>query len=299
MSAHQEPRHRLAPASSSARDRGLGAARAHRKTLVLAGSVFLALFAVALATLPGHKRPDAQSSRPDRLAVIDDSARLATAPSTIAPPASMTREGAKRGATVGALPPLREDEPQATPSSAVPPGAPGGPTAVPPGRPPGGGTASDATSSPPSASSSPGLPDPTQVAQQVFAAINASRHDAGLAPLRWSPKLQTSAQQHDAAMSRADTLSHQASGERDLGQRESDAGVSWWWAGENIGQSSSLTAQAALDLEAAMVNEQPPNDGHRQNILARNADEVGVAVEFDTAQHTLWLTEDFAQTSLV
>ena len=63
--------------------------------------------------------------------------------------------------------------------------------------------------------------------------------------------------------------------------------------------SSSLTAQAALDLESAMVNEQPPNDGHRKNILAGNAQAVGVAVLFDSAHHRLWLTEDFAQTSLL
>jgi len=130
-------------------------------------------------------------------------------------------------------------------------------------------------------------------------AINASRRDAGLHALKWNSGLQTSARQHSQAMANSNTLSHQAPGEADLGKRESDAGVFWWWAGENIAMSSSLTAQAALDLESAMVNEQPPNDGHRQNILAGNAQAVGVAVLFDAAHHRLWLTEDFAQTSLL
>jgi uncharacterized protein YkwD len=137
------------------------------------------------------------------------------------------------------------------------------------------------------------------MAQAVFDAINSSRHAAGLSALRWDTQLQTSAQRHNQAMANANTLSHQTSGEADLGQRESNAGVSWWWAGENIGMSSELTQQAALGLESAMVNEQPPNDGHRQNILSRNAQAVGIAVMLDTAHHRLWLTEDFDQTSLL
>jgi uncharacterized protein YkwD len=137
------------------------------------------------------------------------------------------------------------------------------------------------------------------VAQAVFDAINSSRHAAGRSALRWDDRLQTSAQRHNQAMANANTLSHQTPGEADLGQRESNAGVFWWWAGENIGMSTDLTQQAALGLESAMVNEQPPNDGHRQNILSRNAQAVGVAVLLDATHHRLWLTEDFAQTSLL
>jgi len=94
----------------------------------------------------------------------------------------------------------------------------------------------------------------------VFNAINASRRGAGLRVLTWNSGLQTSAQQHNQAMASSNTLSHQAPGEADLGKRESSAGVFWWWAGENIAMSSSLTAQAALDLESAMVNEQQLHD---------------------------------------
>ncbi len=131
----------------------------------------------------------------------------------------------------------------------------------------------------------------------MFDAINASRLDAHLEPLHWDPRLQTSAHRHNEAMADADTLSHELPGEDDLGTRESDAGVVWSWAGENIAMSSTLTQPAALDLEAAMVDERPPDDGHRQNILSRDADSVGVDVLFDTVHHRLWLTEDFAQIS--
>lgn len=45
-----------------------------------------------------------------------------------------------------------------------------------------------------------------------------------------------------------------------------------------------------------MMAEQPPNDGHRLNILSPSYNLLGVDVVIDAAHHTLWLTEDFAQT---
>ncbi|HEY3714586.1 MAG TPA: CAP domain-containing protein [Jatrophihabitantaceae bacterium] len=273
-----------------------------RVTLIAAGSVFCALFALALATLPAHRRPDAVA--PGSITAADDAAQFAQVgdAAAIAPPASITRDAPRHPASVGALPQLgQRPAPASTsgsseaPSGSGPPG--GGGAALPGSTATTGGPAPSITG--PASAPSSGLPDPAQVAQSVFTAINASRRNAGLRALKWSSGLQTSAQQHNQAMANTNTLSHQVSGEADLGKRESAAGVFWWWAGENIAMSSSLTAQAALDLESAMVNEQAPNDGHRKNILAGNAQAVGVAVLFDSAHHRLWLTEDFAQTSLL
>jgi uncharacterized protein YkwD len=42
-----------------------------------------------------------------------------------------------------------------------------------------------------------------------------------------------------------------------------------------------------------MMAEQPPNDGHRQNILGTHYTLVGIAMVIDSSQK-LWLTEDFA-----
>jgi uncharacterized protein YkwD len=128
----------------------------------------------------------------------------------------------------------------------------------------------------------------------VFAAINASRAAAGLRPLQWSAGLSRSAHAHNLAMAAADQLSHQCPGEASLGTRVSAQGVSWSWAGENIGMSSSLSTGGALNLEQMMVNETPPNDPHRVDILTTTGTMVGVDVVFDTTHHTLWLTEDFA-----
>jgi uncharacterized protein YkwD len=267
--------------------------------MIATGSVFCALFALALATLPGHRQAD--GAAPGSITAADDAASFARIgdPSAIAPPASVTRDSPRHPATVGALPELGQRPLPGSSTSTSSPNTPGGSGGPGTGSEPTGSSDGPAPSGPASAPSN-GLPDPAHVAQAVFDAINASRRDAGLRTLRWNSGLQTSAHQHNQAMAGSNTLSHQTPGEDDLGTRESDAGVNWtWWAGENIAMSSSLTQQAALDLEAAMVNEQPPNDGHRQNILSRKAQDVGVDVVFDTAHHRLWLTEDFAQTSLL
>src|SRR2546430_13671321 len=61
-------------------------------------------------------------------------------------------------------------------------------------------------------------------------------------------------------------------------RRSSDlAGVTWTGAGENIGEGgpvpnrTAAIAQMALALTQGMLNEQPPDDGHRKNILDRKS----------------------------
>ena len=133
------------------------------------------------------------------------------------------------------------------------------------------------------------------IAHAVFQAINQARAQSGLPPLRWSTALANSARQHDLVMQAANTLSHQLTGEAGLGERESQQGVKWSWAAENIGETSDLTVTGALGLHQAMMSEQPPKDGHRQNILTTSGTIVGVAILIDKQHGRLWLTEDFAQ----
>lgn len=134
-----------------------------------------------------------------------------------------------------------------------------------------------------------------QIAQAVFQAINQSRAANGLPALKWSTALANSARQHDLAMQSANTLSHQLPGEAGLGDRERKQGVNWTWAAENIGETTDQTVNGALGLHQAMMSEQPPNDGHRQNILTTNGNILGVAILIDQQHGELWLTEDFAQ----
>jgi uncharacterized protein YkwD len=96
-------------------------------------------------------------------------------------------------------------------------------------------------------------------------------------------------------MMAANQLSHQLSGEPAFGDREKQQGVQWWQAAENIGFTEDMSQNGALSLHKAMMAEQPPDDGHRQNILDAQSNRLGIDILFDTLHGRLWLTEDFAK----
>jgi uncharacterized protein YkwD len=133
----------------------------------------------------------------------------------------------------------------------------------------------------------------------VLALINAARSAAGLPPLTIPVGLDRSASAHNALMAAGCGLSHQCPGEPDLGARETAAGVHWTAAGENIGTGGPVAAstvastQLAVTLTQDMLNEQPPNDGHRKNILNPSFTHIGIAI-YRAPSGTLWLTQDFS-----
>ena len=137
-----------------------------------------------------------------------------------------------------------------------------------------------------------------QAANAVFNQINAARGQTNLPALQWSNMLVNSAHKHNLAMMAANQLSHQLPNEPALGTRISQAGVNWTLAAENIGESSDYLhpTNAATSLDQDMLNEKPPDDGHRQNILS-NANIIGIDVLVDTQNQKIWLTEDFARTA--
>ncbi len=49
----------------------------------------------------------------------------------------------------------------------------------------------------------------------------------------------------------------------------------------------------AVDLTQDMLNEKPPDDGHRLNILSSAFRHIGIAVSVDGAG-TVWMTQDFS-----
>jgi uncharacterized protein YkwD len=49
----------------------------------------------------------------------------------------------------------------------------------------------------------------------------------------------------------------------------------------------------AVGLTQAMLNEKPPDDGHRRNILSSSFTHIGIAV-FRGSSGTVWLTQDFS-----
>ncbi len=94
-------------------------------------------------------------------------------------------------------------------------------------------------------------------------------------------------------------LSHQCPGEASLGDRETAAGVHWTAAGENIGEGGPVAdttaeiAQMAVTLTQDMLNEKPPDDGHRLNLLSSTFTHIGIAI-YRGSDGTVWMTQDFS-----
>jgi uncharacterized protein YkwD len=171
-------------------------------------------------------------------------------------------------------------------------------------------TGSPASGRPPSktASKSPGRATVTSqpatagadaAIQQVLQLINNARAQAGLPGYTITAGLTSSSGQHNALMVGGCGLSHQCPGEPSLGARETAAGVSWMSAGENIGEggpvadSPAAVAQIAVELTTDMLNERPPDDGHRMNILSHAFRHIGIAITRDS-HGTVWMTQDFS-----
>ena len=162
------------------------------------------------------------------------------------------------------------------------------------------GSASAAASRPaPSASAPPPASQQGTPADQVLALINQARASAGLPPLTVTSGLDASASAHNLKMAGGCGLTHECPGEPAIGARETAAGVSWTAAGENIGEggpmpdTAAAMAQMAVTLTQDMLNEQPPDDGHRLNILSSTFTHIGIAVYRDPAG-TVWMTQDFS-----
>jgi uncharacterized protein YkwD len=165
--------------------------------------------------------------------------------------------------------------------------------------PPASATSRSPSPTAPAASASPSASAGGSAATQVLALINQARTAAGLPALTISSGLETSSSQHNLRMADGCGLSHQCPGEPALGARETAAGVDWTSAGENIGEggpvagTAAAIAQMAVGLTQSMLNEQPPDDGHRLNILSSSFTHIGIAVYRDSSG-TVWLTQDFS-----
>ena len=134
---------------------------------------------------------------------------------------------------------------------------------------------------------------------QVLALINQARSAARLPALSVTSGLEASSSAHNLRMADGCGLSHQCQGEPAIGDRETAAGVHWTAAGENIGEggpvadASAAIAQLVVGLTRSMLNERPPNDGHRLNILSSTFIHIGIAVHRDSSG-TVWLTQDLS-----
>ncbi|MCW7940682.1 hypothetical protein AAW14_01205 [Streptomyces hygroscopicus] len=136
-------------------------------------------------------------------------------------------------------------------------------------------------------------------AAQVLAVINQARAAQNLAPLQPLTGLESSAGAHNQTMAAGCGLQHQCPGEAAFGDREHAAGVSWGAAGENIGtggpiaHTTAALTDMAVGITKSMLAEQPPNDGHRRNILNPGFRHIGIQILHDKSG-TLWMTQDFS-----
>jgi uncharacterized protein YkwD len=134
-----------------------------------------------------------------------------------------------------------------------------------------------------------------QLANYVFDLLNKDRAAQGLAPYVQNAKLAKGAHLHNVNMAAANKLEHQTPGEPELGARVTNDGINWNAVGENVGVATYPDPQqGVLAMHQGMMAEQPPDDGHRQNILNKTFHLVGIDIYID-AKNQIWLTEDFAR----
>jgi len=199
-----------------------------------------------------------------------------------------------------AAPAANPDTQAAGPLAPVTPGAPATARAPSTTAPPRDHTS--AAARPPDRTTPAGTPSssgPGPAVEQVLNQINDARAQAGLPDYTITAGLTTSSERHNSVMAGGCGLSHQCPGEPSLGDRETDAGVDWSIAGENVGEGGRVSdspdaiAQMAMDLTRAMLNERPPDDGHRKNLLSSAFHHIGIAI-FQDRNGTVWLTQDFS-----
>ena len=144
-------------------------------------------------------------------------------------------------------------------------------------------------------SSSAGYDARPDWADAVLSELNSERAEHGLRALKMNSELVSAAHKHNLAMAKANTLSHQLNGEAALGSRVSAAGYSWSAVGENVAYNGRRSEDGVLAVQKAMYNEQPPNDGHRKNILSKTYVDVGIDVISDSVHDKVWLVTDFGR----
>jgi uncharacterized protein YkwD len=133
----------------------------------------------------------------------------------------------------------------------------------------------------------------SQLRLQLFVLINHDRASQGLPAYTLDGTLSAGARLHSWNMAHCG-LSHACPGEADPCDRISAEGITWSVCGENVGYASaSPDAWSGVQLiENSMLNEQPPNDGHRRNLLSSAFHQIGVGIYLDS-QGYVWVTEDF------
>ena len=106
-------------------------------------------------------------------------------------------------------------------------------------------------------------------AEQLFALANDVRTRSGLGRLQWDPALAAAAMKHCQRMTVEGPISHRYAGEPELTARAADAGARFGLIEENI-----AVGDYPSTIHSGWMNSPP----HRENLLNRDVDHVGIAV---------------------
>jgi uncharacterized protein YkwD len=145
-----------------------------------------------------------------------------------------------------------------------------------------------------------GAPPPatlTYLRAQLLATLNQHRAEESLPPLLVDLKAQEAAQAHSEEMERLAKLRHDDSEGHTPMQRYAELGGLAQTYGENLGFASrgvvdrDLLWDDIVELDRRMMDERPPQDGHRRNILSKRYQAVGIGVAI--GPHGVFFTEDF------
>ncbi len=120
-------------------------------------------------------------------------------------------------------------------------------------------------------------PEIPQVEAAIIEMTNSYRAEQKLAAVSPSPALTAAARAYAAYLARTNSFAHDADG-RQLSERVAETGYQFCEVSENLARSVDSRGFAARDLARTTVEGWINSPGHRRNIEAKGATEIGVAV---------------------
>jgi uncharacterized protein YkwD len=136
------------------------------------------------------------------------------------------------------------------------------------------------------------------VRAQLIDLLDEHRRAQGLGPFGIDPRAEAAAQSHALDMARSGVLRHvDPDGRTPFDRYHAQGGHARYYA-ENVAwygladQSRAALAGAIDKLDAQMMAERPPDDGHRANIVSPLYDSVGIGIA--VGPNGIYLTEDFS-----
>lgn len=133
---------------------------------------------------------------------------------------------------------------------------------------------------------------------QLIALLDEHRTAQGLGPLGIDPRAQAAAQAHALDMARSGVLRHvDPDGRSPFDRYHAQGGRARYYA-ENVAwygladEGRAALASAIAKLDAQMMAERPPDDGHRANIVSPLYDSVGIGIA--VGPNGIYLSEDFS-----